>query len=294
VRKRLGVELADARRCDIPYVFAARYNDYEDAFSVADMVNKARDFLGRMRVDLTAAGRIKLEVTTPDGPTRAFVGGIRIPHDVRFALEVKDGQRDWLAFMNALGRALFLGHVEPEEPFEFRSLGDGSLDLAYALLFRHLLLDREWLKRSLGFQRPKDYLILANLERLYDLRLTAGRVLYELQLRRGGTVEGMEQTFANVMRRATGVSYPSDLFLHDVRNGLHSVVQLRARLFEALFSGHLVHYFDEDWWRNPRCGPFLRKQWGPGRRFRVDELTREIGYDGLTVKPLVKLFTKSL
>ena len=68
----------------------------------------------------------------------------------------------------------------------------------------------------------------------------------------------------------------------------------RARLFSALFSGHLVHYFDEDWWRNPRCGPFLKKQWAAGRKLRVDELAKEIGYDGLTVKPLVKLFTKNL
>jgi hypothetical protein len=294
VRKRLGCELADAKRYDIPFVFAARYREYEEAFSVADMVAKTREFLGRMRVDLTAQGRIKLEVEQPDGPSRAFVGSIRVPKDIRLALEVRDGQRDWLAFLTALGRALFLGHIDEETPFEYRVLGDGSIDLAYSTLVRHLLLDREWLKRSLGFQRPKDYLILCHLERLYDLRLTAGRLLYELQLRRGGTVEGMEDRFEQMMRRAVGVSYPRELYLHDVRNGLHSLVQLRARLYEALFSGHLVHYFDEDWWRNPRCGPFLKKQWSQGRRLRVDELATEIGYDGLTVKPLVKLFTKNL
>ncbi len=108
VKKRLGVELSDARRCDLPYVFAARYRDYEDAFTVADMVSKTREFLGRMRVDLTAGGRIKLEVEAPEGPARAFVGAIRIPQDVRLALEVGDGQRDWLAFLGALGRALSL------------------------------------------------------------------------------------------------------------------------------------------------------------------------------------------
>lgn len=294
VKKRLGVELADARRCDIPFVFAARYRDYEEAFSVAEIITKTREWLSKMRVDLTANGRIKLEVEEPDGPSRAFVGAIRVPLDVRFALELRDGNRDWLTFLDALGRALFLGHVDAEEPFEFRTLGDGSIDLAYATLFRHLLLDREFLRKALGFQRPKDYLILAHLERLYDLRLTAGRLLYETQLRRGGTVEGMEERFEQIMRRAVGISYPRELYLHDVRNGLHSLVQFRARLFEALFSGHLVHYFDEDWWRNPRCGPFLKKQWAPGRKLRVDELAKEIGYDGLTVKPLVKLFTKNL
>lgn len=294
VKKRLGVELPDARRCDVPFVFAARYNDYEDAFSVSEVVSTTREWLSKMRVDLTANGKVKLEVEQPDGPSRAFVAAIRVPRDVRFALELRDGQRDWLTFLSALGRALFLGHVDAEEPFEHRALGDGSIDLAYGTLFRHLLLDREFLKKSLGFQRPKDYLILAHLERLYDLRLTAGRLLYEIELRRGGSVEGMEERFETIMRRAVGITYPRELYLHDVRNGLHSLVQLRARLFEALFSAHLVHYFDEDWWRNPRCGPFLKKQWAQGRKWRVDELAKEIGYDGLTVKPLVKLFTKNL
>src|SRR5579883_1033005 len=294
VRKRLGVELEDARRCDIPYVFAGRYSDYEEAFSVAEVVTTTREWLSRMRVDLTASGKIKLEVEQPDGPSRAFVGAIRVPNDIRFALELREGQRDWLTFLTALGRALFLGHVDALEPFEHRCLGDGSIDLAYATLFRHLLLDREFLKKSLGFQRPKDYLILAHLERLYDLRLTAGRLLYELELRRSGSVEGMEERFETIMKRAVGIRYPRELYLHDVRMGLHSLIQLRARLFEALFSAHLVHYFDEDWWRNPRCGPFLKKQWAPGRKLRVDELAKEIGYDGLTVRPLIKLFTKNL
>ncbi|MEZ0231085.1 MAG: hypothetical protein ACAI25_20890 [Planctomycetota bacterium] len=294
VKKRLGVELADARRCDIPFVFAARYTDYEDAFSVSEVVAATREWLSNMRIDLTANGRIKLEVEHPDGPSRAFLGAIRIPKDIRFAVELREGQRDWFAFLTALGRALFLGHVDPEEPFEHRALGDGSIDLAYATLFRHLLLDREFLKKALGFQRPKDYVILGHLERLYDLRLCAGRLLYEIELRRAGSVEGMEECFEMLMRSATGLNYPRELYLHDVRNGLHSLTQLRARLFEALFSSHLVHYFDEDWWRNPRCGPFLKKQWATGRKLRVEESAKEIGYDGLTVKPLVKLFTKML
>lgn len=295
VKKRLGVELADARRCDVPYVFAARYREYEECFTVEDMVAKARDFLSKMRVDLTAGGKIRLEVEAPSGPPRAFVGAIRIPHDVRMALEIGEGQRDWLAFLDTLGRALFYANIDPELPFEFRALGDGSIDLAYSTLFKNLLLDREWLKRSLGFARPKDYLVLAYLERLYDLRLTAGRLIYDLALRRSGSVEGMEDRFESEMRRAVGIRYPRELYLHDVRTALYSALKLRARLYEALFVGHLVHYFDVDWWRNPRCGPFLTKQWAIGRRFRVDELAKEIGYpDGLTVRPLVKLFQKNL
>jgi hypothetical protein len=295
VRKRLGVNLEDARRCDVPYVLAGRFLDYQDAFTAADMVQKTRDFLGRMGVDLTASGRLAVEVEAPElgGPPRAYVGAIHVPNDIRLVLEVGEGQRDWLAFLGSLGRALFLSHINPDAPFEQRALGDPSLDLAYAALFRHLLLDQEWLKRSLAFSRPKDYLILAFLERLYDLRLCCGRVLYELKLRERGSAEGMDEVFEGIMKQAIGVRTPKELFLHEVRSPLHSVVQLRARLFEPLFTLHLLHYFDESWWGNPRCGPFLMKQFWTGHRFSVEELARDMGYE-LSPKPLLKLFQKNL
>ncbi len=295
VRKRLGVDLADARRCDVPYVLAGRYLDYAGAFTAADMLKRARGFLGRLGVDLTADGRVSVEVEAPapDAPPRAYVGAIRVPDDVRLVLEIGDGQRDWLAFLEALGRALFLGHVDPAAPFEQRALGDPSLDLAFGALFRHLLLEPAWLERTLGFERPKDYLILAYLERLYDLRLCCGRVLFELRLRRQGSAEGMEEVFEGVMRQAIGVRTPRELFLHDVRAALHSLTQLRARLFEPLLTLHLLHYFDETWWNNPRCGPFLRREWAIGHRLSVEDRARDMGYE-LSAKPLLKLFAKNL
>jgi hypothetical protein len=295
VRKRLGVSLEDARRCDVPYVLAGRYLDYAEAFTAADMVQRTKGFLTRMGVDLTASGRLLFEVESPPAgaPPRAYVGAIHVPNDIRLVLEVGEGQRDWLMLLGTLGRALFLSHIDPDATFEQRALGDPSLDLAYSALFRHLLLDPEWLKRSLEFSRPKDYLIIAYLERLYDLRLCCGRVLYELKLREGGSTEGMEEAFESIMRSAIGVRTPRELYLHDVRYPLHAIVQLRARLFEPLFTLHLHHYFDETWWGNPRCGPFLTKQWWTGHRFSVEELAKDMGYE-LNAKPLLKLFQKNL
>ncbi|MEZ6186999.1 MAG: hypothetical protein R3F62_18570 [Planctomycetota bacterium] len=292
VRKRIGVPLADARRCDMPYVLAGRYLDYEEAFSGADMVKRTRSFLERMGIMLGANGRLKVEVDK-QGPSRFYVGPIRVPQDVRLAIEIKDGQRDWQAFLDALGRALFYAHVNPEAPFEQRCLGDPSLELSYGRLFRHLLLEREWLRQSLEFNRSKDYLILAYLERLYDMRLCCGRVLYDVELRRRGTAEDMEDEFEARMREAVKVSVPRELYLHDVRTGLHSVTMLRARLFEPLLTLHLLHYFDETWWRNPRCGPFLMGLWAKGGKLRLEDMAEDMGYP-LSIKPLLKLFAKNL
>lgn len=295
VRKRLGIALADARRCDIPYVLAGRYLGYAEAFTAQDMVQRTKSFLHRLGVDLTASGQITVEVERPGpgAPPRAYAAPVRVPQDVRLVLEIGEGQRDWMAFLEALGRALFFGHIGADLPFEQRGLGDRSLELAHGALFRHLLLDPNWLRKTLEFSRPKDYLILAYLERLYDLRLCCGRVLYDLELRRKASAQGMEQVYAETMRRATGVEVPSELYLHDVRTPLHSVTQLRARLFEPQLTLHLLHYFDEQWWSNPRAGPFLRQEWARGRRYTVEELASDMGAS-LSPKPLLKLFQKNL
>lgn len=118
-------------------------------------------------------------------------------------------------------------------------------------------------------------------------------MLYELELRRKASAEGMDELFEARMREAIGVRVPRELFLHDVRQGMHSLIQLRARLFEPLLTLHLLHYFDEGWWRNPRCGPFLERQWWVGHQFTTEELAKEMGSE-LTVKPLLKLFDKNL
>jgi hypothetical protein len=294
VRKRLGVQLSDARRCDIPYVLAGRYLDYADAFSAQDMVKATKSFLSRMGVNLSGGGgNIKVEVERPEGPPRAYAAPVKIPSDVRLVLEIGDGQRDWLTFLEALGRALFYGHVGADLPFEQRTLGDRAIDLSYGALFRHLLLDPRFLNRSLEFSRPRDYLILAYLERLYDLRLCCGRVLYDLRLREKASTEGMKELYADQMHEAIGVQVSGDLYLHDVRAPLHSLMQLRARLFEPQLTLHLLHYFDDQWWANPRCGPYMRQEWGKGRRHAVEELASDMGAS-LSPKPLLKLFQKNM
>lgn len=103
----------------------------------------------------------------------------------------------------------------------------------------------------------------------------------------------MEELFGTLMRRAIGVTTPTELFLHDVRTPLHSVTQLRARLFEPLLTLHLLHYFDDTWWANPRCGQFLTQSWWQGRRLNVEEQAADIGTE-LSPKPLLKLFQKNL
>ena len=199
-----------------------------------------------------------------------------------------------LVFLHELGAALFFAHVNPEEAFEYRHLGDISLRETYAFLFEYLTLDRGWLKRYLDFPKSKDFLFLAYLQKLYLLRRYAARLMYELELHSGGTVDGMPERYSEILTTALGCNMPAESFLYDVDRAFYSARYLRAWAFEALLCKHLCHYFDDDWYRNPRTGEFLRKNWALGHRYRVEEMAQEIGYDSLDLAPLEQEFFRNL
>jgi hypothetical protein len=294
VRKRLGIPLDDAKRHDLHWIF--RGQEFDDHFPKAEMFAVAKRSLEEMGVDIAAGGNVRFDLEARDRKSaRAFCAPIDVPRRVVLVLAPEGGRRDWQQFLHELGRALHFGHTSPEEPFEFRRLGDESVSETYAFLLQYLLLDGGFLKRSLGVQKPKSFLFLANLEKLTYLRRYAAKLRYEIELLSGENgVEGKDSLYEEHMTRALRVRYPRQLFLYDLDRGFYVARYLRAWLFEALLSKHLVHYFDEDWFRNPRTGAFLKRHWALGRRYSVEEMAREIGYAGLDTAPLEEEILKAL
>jgi len=293
VRKRLGIELADARRHDLSWLLRA--NELDDRFKKEEMIPTAGRFAEEMGLDPTAHGNIRFDVEPRERKRpRAFTAMIRIPQEIVLVLHPEGGRRDWQGFLHELGHALHYGHVSPTEPYETRCLGDASLTETYAFLFQYLLLDKGWLKRFAGIAKPKELLFLSYLEKLYYLRRYAAKLHYELALHDGNGVEGKDKLYEDTLVSAVKIRYPRELFLYDVDRAYYVARYLRAWLFEALLSKHLVHYFDEDWYRNPRTGAFLKKLWATGQRYRVEEMVKEIGYEGLSTQPLEEELFKNL
>jgi hypothetical protein len=294
VRKKLGIDLADARRHDLHSIF--RGEEFDDFFPKAEMIATARRFLEEMAVDMTAGGNIRFDLEPRERKTaRAFFAPIEVPGRIVLVLQPEGGRRDWQQFLHELGHSLHFGYTAREAPYEFRRLGDYSLTEAYAFLFQYCLTDKRFLKRYLGIARPKDFLFLAYLEKLTFLRRYAARLHYEIALYSGENgVEGKDALYEEILAGALKVRYPRELFLYDIDRNFYAARYLRAWNMEALLSKHLVHYFDEDWYRNPRTGTFLKKHWALGQRFRVEELAREIGYEGLTTAALEEELAQNL
>ena len=74
----------------------------------------------------------------------------------------------------------------------------------------------------------------------------------------------------------------------DGREGFAAVERFRAAIFEAQHRRYLQREYEEEWYRVPRAGRFLRDLWREGQKYPVDELARYMGYDGLDLRPLTE------
>jgi hypothetical protein len=276
------IELApsDAAKCDLAWLFRAR--QFDPYFPPKSMLFKLYRTLRGVGLDVEQATNIHVDVEARALKSpRAFCARLDIPRDVRLVLQPTGGRLDYGALFHEAGHALHYANVDRTLPFPDRWLGDSSVTEGYAFLFEHLLTDPNWVRPFLDVERPQDYLRLAYFERLYLLRRYATKLLYERALYTADDYDALAQSYAELFTRTLGVEYGPEPFLADVDPALYAAVYVRAWVFEAQLRQYLKNEYDEEWFRVPRAGRFLRDLWREGQRHPVDELARYMGYSGL-------------
>jgi hypothetical protein len=297
VRRGLGIEPRDATRADALALFRAR--EFDAHFPGADMEPTIRRQVTEMGIDPLANGRVRLDTGEREGKrSRAFCAPVRVPDEVYLVLRPHGGQTDWTTFLHELGHALHFGYMRPDLPMEFRWLGDNSITEAYAMLFDHRLQDRGWLLRytSLGKARVDAYLRAAGFEELHFLRRYCAKLVYETSLY-GGDVpwESLPELYVERLGGATSFRYdPADAFV-DVDPRYYAARYLRAWQLQAVIAETLTERYDEDWWRNPRCGPWMAQAlFGEGQRELAHEQAERVSGKTLSFAPLVRAVERML
>ena len=297
VRKHLGIRPAEATRADaLALMRATRFDPY---FPAADMEPAVRRQVTEMGVSPEADGRIIYDLAPRPGKrSRAFCAPVRIPREVYLVLLPYGGATDYRGLLHELGHALHFGYVRDDLPFEYRWLGDNSITEGYAMLFDHLLHESGWLLRytALGRTRVADYRRAAAFEELQFLRRYSAKLLYELRLYGGDTPwSSLPDAYVDILSSATTFRYrTADAFV-DVDPRFYSARYLRAWQLQAALREVLVARFDEDWYRNPRTGPFVvRELFGEGQRELASELATRVGAPGLSFQPVIRAIEAGL
>lgn len=257
-RRRLGVGHEALTRADVPALFRAR--EYDVGFPPGGMLATVRTQLAAMGIDPDVGGRVRYDVgERPGKRARAFCAPVRVPDEVHLVLRPMGGVNDWRTLLHEVGHALHFAHARRDLPFEARWAGDHSVTEGYAMLFDHLVVDAGWLRRYAELEASKvpEYLRAQAFQELYMLRRYAAKLGYELLLHGGESLDAAPEAYAESMLAGTGVRHAeADAFV-DVDARLYVARYLRAWQLQAVLGEALREGFDEDWWRNPRAGPWL-------------------------------------
>ncbi|MDF1505216.1 hypothetical protein [Roseisolibacter sp. H3M3-2] len=290
VRRRLGAGIDAPTRADVPALFRAP--EFDVGFPPGGMLATVRTQLAAMGVDPDAGGRVRYDVgERPGKRARAFCAPVRVPDEVHLVLRPMGGAQDWRTLLHEVGHALHFANAGRGLPFEARWAGDHSVTEGYAMLLDHLVLDAGWLRRysELDAARTAEWRRLAAFQELYLLRRYAGKLRYELLLHGGLPLDAAPDAYVELMEDATGVRHDrADAFV-DVDPRLYVVRYLRAWQLQALLAGALRERYDEDWWRNPRAGPWLvGTLMAEGQALDAEGLARRVDAGGLSFDPLVR------
>jgi hypothetical protein len=203
-----------------------------------------------------------------------------------------------MTFLHELGHALHFAYMQPDLAFEFRWLGDNSITEGYAMLFDHLMKDPGWLKRytELGASVLPSFIRTMGFEELHFLRRYSAKLIYETDLYGGGVRwESLPELYVERLSTATGFRYgEADAFV-DVDPRYYAARYLRAWQLQALLAETLVDRYNEDWWRNPRAGPWICSAlFGEGQRELAHEQATRVSGKALSFAPLVRAIERAL
>ena len=297
VRRQLGITPGEATRADaLALMRAPRFDPY---FPAGDMESSVKRQVSEMGSDPAAHGRVIYDLAARPGKrSRAFCAPVRIPREVYLVLLPYGGATDYRTLLHELGHALHFGYMRDDLPFEFRWLGDNSITEGFAMLFDHLLHDPGWLVRysALGRPRVAEYRRAAAFEELQFLRRYCAKLLYELRLYSGDVSwSSLPDAYVEILGGATTFRYrTADAFV-DVDPRFYSARYLRAWQLQAALRDVLVAQFDEDWFRNPRTGPWVERElFGEGQRELASELAERVGAKPLAFDPVIRAIEAGL
>jgi len=300
-RRRLGLSIDALVRADSAWAFRA--NTYDDAFPSERLVETAIRQMGEMGLNATVDGRVRMDTGEREGKQpRAFCVPARVPEEVYLVLRPVGGHGDYRTFWHELGHAMHFASVDAERPFHERWLGDNSVTEGFAMLWDHLTMDPGWLarytemgRRGSGAAGPiRDLQFELAVSELYLLRRYAAKLRYEMVLHRADYGPGLATEYAERLTEATSFRYPEEDYLHDVDPAFYAARYLRAWQLEATLAHALVGRFDEDWYRHPGAGAFVRDLERRGQADPADRLAREVADAPLSFAPALERLRAAL
>ncbi len=262
-RRRLGAAPRDLPggllRADEPSLLA---DPALDALLPAGAALAAvRTQVAAMGLDPAAGGRVRTDAgARPGQRPGAWCAAVRVPGEVYVTTRPRAGVEAWRGVLDAVGRALHAAHASPDAPAEARYAGDAAVRAAAGRLFAGLAADEGWLRRYAELDRERAAAVRrqAGFAALRAARLDAAALRLAVAVLDGAVAPGdAADAGIGLAAEATGARVAASDVVGHTAPWLGAAARVRAALLAARLADEVRERFDEDWWRNPRCGPWL-------------------------------------
>lgn len=292
-RRRLGVGVDDLRRADAAWLFRA--DQYDGAFAADRLLATAQRQMPDMGIDPDRDGRIHFDTEEREGKQpRAFCVSVRVPEEIYLVLRPRGGHQDYRTFYHELGHAVHFASVDAALPFAARYLGDNSVTEGFAMLFDHLTIEPQWLRRyvDLNHAAAQDLVFELLVQELFMVRRYAAKLRYELELHRSD-LAGLGPRYAELLTTTTAFHYLEADALLDVDPGFYSARYLRAWQLEATLAASFVERYGADWHRNPEAGTAIVELMALGQSHPADRLAADVSGTTLGFDTVVRRLERS-
>lgn len=251
-----------------------------ELFRREDLFPAVTRWLTDLGLDPNGGGRLSFDAEDREGKrTGAFVAELRVPDELRLVALPRPGFEGYAEVLRAFGRGLHHANTSRTAPLLERRLGDAAVPRAIAALFENVLLDEQWHKRYLKVPtaQAREAARLFAFRQMLRFRRKAALLPYALELYRRGPNVAMAEEYQSRMQATLSVAVPRERFLYDVRPMLLMVSVLRSWALEAVLLTRARERFNEDWWRNPATGRWLKELSQRGQRDDAAEIARQLG-----------------
>jgi hypothetical protein len=283
-RSELGLSFEELTRADIPRLFRPR--EVDSLFPKAAQLARVEATLKGLGIELAALPNVRVDARElPRKNPRPLTLAPRVPEDVRLSVKPAEGVLEQGRVLHEVGHLLHAAFTR-EQRFELAKLGSATVGEAWAALFEDLLEDPVWLEEHAGLSgvRRDTFLAASSAHRLFLIRRAAGRLLYQLELRRGGGSVDARKLYSAILQRTDALPMGPDdeaRYLVDLEDFFQSADAFRGWFLAGQLQGQLKARFGPAWWRSAEAGAFLQGLWARGNALSARELAQEAGERGI-------------
>ena len=295
LESRIGIGPGDAASHDLRWLRRMVWLDeHLEGTSLLDTVLADLSGIG---LPLEAGGRVELRGGSfAEAGAKAMCAPLEVPGEIVFLTSASATMPGWRRMLKEIGKTLHYAYTDAGLPFEYRTIGDPAVIRAHGDLFEDLTRSAAWLERvwTLDEDALADQLRLAALVDLYRVRRLAAALEFQMEMSETGQPAEMAERWAELIEAATGFRFSRRLFLERLGHNFAMARALRGRMLAAQLHRELRERFGDDWFLNPRAGPYLRAWFAYGLRQDSSQRAAQLGRDRLNADALIAVSQERL